>query len=281
MPQEMPQKSILITGCSSGIGYDAAHTLQQRGWRVFATCRQEADCERLRGEALESFRLDYEDEASIRAAVAETLTRTGGTLDALFNNGAYAIPALTQDYPRDALRAIFEANLFGYFDLTNQLLPVMFDQGHGRIVNCSSVLGLTAVRGRGAYNGTKFALEGLTDTLRMELRGQPVEVILIEPGPITTDIRKKAQPNFEKWIDWQNSRGRSFYEKSLMPRLYAEAGAPDLGELPPSAVTRKLIHALESRRPRPRYYVTTWTYAAGMLKRFLSTRALDWLYSRV
>ena len=280
MPQEIPQKSILITGCSSGIGYDAAHTLQKRGWRVFATCRQEADCERLRGEGLESFRLDYEDEASIKQAVAETLSRTGGTLEALFNNGAYAIPALTQDYPRDALRAIFEANLFGYFDLINQLLPVMFDQGHGRIVNCSSVLGLTAMRGRGAYNGTKFALEGLTDTLRMELRGQPIHISLIEPGPITTDIRKKAQPNFEKWIDWKNSRGRSFYEKSLMPRLYAEAGKPDLGELPPSAVTRKLIHALESPRPRPRYYVTTWTYAAGMLKRFLSTRALDWLFAR-
>lgn len=280
MPQEIPQKSILITGCSSGIGYDAAHTLQKRGWRVFATCRQEADCERLRGEGLESFRLDYEDEASIKQAVAETLSRTGGTLEALFNNGAYAIPALTQDYPRDALRAIFEANLLGYFDLINQLLPVMFDQGHGRIVNCSSVLGLTAMRGRGAYNGTKFALEGLTDTLRMELRGQPIHISLIEPGPITTDIRKKAQPNFEKWIDWKNSRGRSFYEKSLMPRLYAKAGRPDLGELPPSAVTKKLIHALESPRPRPRYYVTTWTYAAGMLKRFLSTRALDWLFAR-
>lgn len=280
MPQEIPQKSILITGCSSGIGYDAAHTLQKRGWRVFATCRQEADCERLRGEGLESFRLDYEDEASIKQAVAETLSRTGGTLEALFNNGAYAIPALTQDYPRDALRAIFEANLFGYFDLINQLLPVMFDQGHGRIVNCSSVLGLTAMRGRGAYNGTKFALEGLTDTLRMELRGQPIHISLIEPGPITTDIRKKAQPNFEKWIDWKNSRGRPFYEKSLMPRLYAKAGKPDLGELPPSAVTKKLIHALESPRPRPRYYVTTWTYAAGLLKRFLSTRALDWLFAR-
>lgn len=280
MPQKMPQKSILITGCSSGIGYDAAHTLQKRGWRVFATCRKQADCERLRGEGLESFLLDYEDEASIASALAEALDRTGGTLDALFNNGAYAIPALTQDYPRDALRAIFEANLFGYFDLINRVMPVMFDQGHGRIVNCSSVLGLTAMRGRGAYNGTKFALEGLTDTLRMELRGQPIHISLIEPGPITTDIRKKAQPNFEKWIDWKNSRGRGFYEKSLMPRLYAEKGAPDLGELPPSAVTRKLIHALESRRPRPRYYVTTWTYAAGMLKRFLSTRALDWLYSR-
>jgi NAD(P)-dependent dehydrogenase (short-subunit alcohol dehydrogenase family) len=277
----MTQKSILITGCSSGIGYDAAHTLAKRAWRVFATCRAEADCARLQAEGLESFVLDYEDEASIKSALAEALSRTGGTLDALFNNGAYAIPALVQDYPRDALRAIFEANVFGYFDLISQVVPVMFDQGHGRIVNCSSVLGLTALRGRGAYNGSKFALEGLTDTMRLELRDQPIHVSLIEPGPITTDIRKKSQPQFEKWIDWKASRGRSFYERALMPRLYASKGAPDMGELPPSAVTKKLIHALEAPRPRPRYYVTTWTYGAGMLRRLLSTRALDWLYSRV
>lgn len=276
----MTKKSILITGCSSGIGFDAAQTLQARGWRVFATCRTQSDCDRLLGAGLESFVLDYENEASIKSALTEALSRTGGTLDALFNNGAYAIPALVQDYPRDALRAIFEANVFGYFDLIAQVMPVMLDQGHGRIVNCSSVLGLTALRGRGAYNGTKFALEGMTDTLRMELRNQPIHVALIEPGPITTDIRQKSQPQFEKWIDWKASRGRRFYEKTMIPRLYADKGLPDRGELPPSAVTEKLIHALESHRPRPRYYVTTWTYGAGMLRRLLSTRALDWLLSR-
>ena len=276
----MTQKSILITGCSSGIGYDAAHTLHKRGWRVFATCRQLKDCKRLRDEGLESFRLDYEDEASIKRAVKETLKRTGGTLDALYNNGAYAIPAFTQDYPRNALRAIFEANFFGYFDLINQLLPVMLKQGHGRIINCSSVLGITAMRGRGAYNATKFALEGLTDTLRLELRDQPVDIILVEPGPITTDIRQNAQKQFEKWIDWENSLGRSAYENVMIPRLYAKDPKPDAGELPSEAVTKKLIHALESPRPKPRYYVTTPTYVAGFLKRILSTRALDFLYSR-
>ncbi len=277
----MAQKTILITGCSSGIGYDCAHTLHQRGWRVFATCRKPEDCERLRGEGLESFELDYEDEDSIKAAVKEALERTGGTLDALYNNGAYAIPAFTQDLPRDALRAIFEANLFGYFDLINQLLPVMFKQGHGRIINCSSVLGLTAMRGRGAYNATKFAMEGLTDTLRLELHTQPIDVILIEPGPITTDIRVKAQPQFEKWIDWENSLGRKMYEASLIPRLYAKDTKPDPGELPSAAVTKKLIHALESPRPKPRYYVTTPTYVSGFLKRILSTRALDYVFSRM
>ena len=269
------QKTILITGCSSGIGYDAAHTLHKRGWRVFATCRTQTDCTRLRGEGLESFPLDYEDEASIKTAVAETLKRTGGTLDALYNNGAYAIPGLVQDMPRDAFRAIFEANLFGYFDLINQVLPTMLAQGHGRIINCSSVLGIGALRARGAYNATKFAMEGLTDTLRMEMRTQPIDIILIEPGPITTDIRTKSQPNFERWIDWKNSPRKSFYENVFMPRLYATGGGLDPGELPPSAVTKKLIHALESRRPRPRYFVTIPTHAVGVMKRLLTTRALD------
>ncbi|WP_456389104.1 SDR family NAD(P)-dependent oxidoreductase [Profundibacter sp.] len=273
----MTQKSILITGCSSGIGYDAAHELRQRGWRVFATCRQEKDCERLRSEGLESFTLDYADEASIKTAVAEVLERTGGTLDALYNNGAYAIPGAIEDLPRDAMRAIFEANVFGYHDLTKQIIPVMRAQGHGRIINCSSVLGIAALRFRGAYVSTKFALEGLTDVLRLEMHGQPIDVILIEPGPISTKIRVNARPHFEKWIDWKNSALRNLYEHSLRPRLYDKTGTPDTFELPPSAVTKKLIHALESPRPKPRYYVTVPTYLSGIMRRILSTRAFDWV----
>ena len=275
------QRTILITGCSSGIGYDAAHRLHKLNWRVFATCRKYEDCERLVEEGLESYVLDYEDEATVKSAVAETLKRSSGKLDALFNNGAYAVPGLTQDLSRDALRAIFEANLFGYFDLINQILPTMFKQGYGRIINCSSVLGLVALRGRGAYVATKFAMEGLTDTLRLELMSQPIDIILIEPGPITTEIRKKAQPQFEKWIDWKNSFGRKSYESQLIPRLYAENPPPDKGELPASSVTDKLVHALESKKPRARYYVTTPTYIMGFLNRILSTRALDYISSRI
>ena len=275
------QKSILITGCSSGIGYEAAHTLSKRGWRVFATCRLEIDCARLRLEGLESFPLDYSNEESIKFAVHETLVRTNGTLDAVYNNGAYAIPGLVQDVPRDAYRAIFEVNLFGYFDLINQILPIMFNQGHGRIINCSSILGLTAMQARGAYNATKFALEGLTDTLRLELKKSPIKIILIEPGPITADIRVKSQPHFERWIDWNNSKNRLFYKKTLIPRLYAKNKGIDLGELPPSAVIKKLIHALEAKKPHPRYYVTWPTHVAGALKRLLTTRALDWIKGRI
>jgi NAD(P)-dependent dehydrogenase (short-subunit alcohol dehydrogenase family) len=276
MDKDMTQnKTILITGCSSGIGYDAAHTLNKRGWRVFATCRKEVDCERLRSEGLESFILDYADPASVTAGLAETLSRTDGSLDALFNNGAYAIPAMSQDYSRDALKDIFETNFFGQFDLIHQVLPTMMEQGHGRIINNSSVLGLVAMRGRGAYVATKFAMEGLSDTLRLELHDQGIKMILIEPGPITTKIRQNAQHHFEKWIDWKGSRARKIYEHAFIPRLYDESGKLDRGELPASAVTTKLIHALESSNPKPRYYVTTPTYISGFLKRVLSTRLLD------
>ena len=270
-------KSILITGCSSGIGHDAARTLKERGWQVLATCRQEKDCERLRGEGFQSFVLDYEEEQSIENAVAETLKRTGGTLDALFNNGAYAIPGMVEDIPRDAFRAIFEANVFGYFDLIRQIMPVMRAQGHGRIIQCSSVLGFVGLPARSPYISSKFALEGLTDVLRLELKriGSPIHVVTIQPGPITTDIRKNSAIQFEKWIEWENSPHRKIYEKGVIPRLYAEKTGPDWGELGPEAVTGKLIQALESKRPRERYMVTKVTVLMAFLKRIMPIRCLD------
>lgn len=272
-------RSILITGCSSGIGYDAAHGLAKRGWRVFATCRAEADCERLRREGLESFRLDYDDEESIAAAVAEVVTRTGGTLDALFNNGAFACPGAVEDLPRGAMRAIFETNLFGYHDLTRRVIPLMRAQGHGRIVNCSSVLGLVAMKWRGAYVATKFAMEGLTDVLRIEMAGTGIHPILIEPGPITSRIRANAAVHFDRWIDWKSSARREEYAP-LVQRLHEEKQGLDRFELPASAVTARLIEALESRRPRARYFVTKPTHVAALLRRILPTRAIDWLLLR-
>ncbi|NTT86723.1 SDR family NAD(P)-dependent oxidoreductase [Tabrizicola fusiformis] len=274
----MNTRSVLITGCSSGIGLDAARGLKARGWRVFATCRQEADCVQLRAEGLESFPLDYADEASIAAAVDEVVARTGGTLDALYNNGAFACPGLVEDLPRGALRAIFETNLFGYHDLTRRIIPLMRAQGHGRIVNCSSVLGLVAAQWRGAYVATKFAMEGLTDVLRIEMCGTGIHIILIEPGPVTSSIREKAIPHFEKWINWEASPRAADY-RSLLDRLYTSRG-PDRFELPASAVTAKLIHALEAPRPRARYYVTTPPHIAGILRRIMPTRALDWFLTK-
>lgn len=272
-------RTILITGCSSGIGYDAAHGLKARGWRVFAACRKPEDCARLKAEGLDSPLIDYADEASIEAGLAEVLKDSNGRLDALFNNGAYACPGLVEDLPTGALRAIFETNLFGWHDLTRRVIPVMRAQGAGRIVQCSSVLGLVTLPWRGAYNATKFAVEGLTDTMRIELRGTGIDVCLIEPGPITSLIRKNSIPHFERWIDWEASPRAPEYRAGLQKRLYQSSG-PDTFELPASAVTAKLIHAIEARRPRARYYVTVPTHAMGLARRILPTRALDWVLSR-
>jgi NAD(P)-dependent dehydrogenase (short-subunit alcohol dehydrogenase family) len=269
----MQPKSVLITGCSSGIGLDAARGLQARGWRVFATCRAEVDCERLRDEGLESFRLDYDDPDSISGAVAETIRRTGGTLDALFNNGAFAIPCAYEDLPRDGFRAILETNLIGYHDLTCRILPIMRAQGYGRIVNNSSILGMVGYRWRTAYVATKFALEGITDVLRIELRGTNIHPILIEPGPITTKFRENSAIQFKRWVKWESSARRDEYAEVLA--RFENSTGPDRFELPAAAVTAKLIHALESPRPKPRYYVTVPTYVMGFARRFLPVRALD------
>ncbi len=266
-------RTILITGCSSGIGLDAARGLKARGWRVFASCRKPEDCVRLKSEGFDSPLIDYTDPATIESGLAEVLKETGGTLDALFNNGAYAIPGAVEDLPTDALRAIFETNFFGWHDLSRRVVPVMRKQGHGRIVQCSSVLGLVGAQWRGAYVSTKYALEGLSDVFRMEMRGTGVDVILIEPGPVTSLIRQNAIPHFERWIDWKSS-ARSERYSGLLHRLYESKG-PDKFELPASAVTAKLVHALESPRPKARYYVTVPTYIAGVARRLLPTRLLD------
>ncbi|MFX0543969.1 SDR family NAD(P)-dependent oxidoreductase [Roseovarius sp. S1116L3] len=272
-------RTILITGCSSGIGYDAAHGLKARGWTVFAACRKAEDCARLQSEGFNSPLIDYADENTIAAGLAEVLDASHGRLDALFNNGAFACPGLVEDLPTGALREIFETNLFGWHDLTRRVIPVMRAQGAGRIVQCSSVLGLVTLPWRGAYNATKFAVEGLTDTMRIELRGTGISVSLIEPGPVTSLIRQNSIPHFERWIDWENSAREADYRAGLQKRLYTSNG-PDTFELPPSAVTKKLVHAVEARRPRARYPVTVPTHAMGVARRILPTRALDWILSR-
>lgn len=273
-------KTILITGCSSGIGYDAAHGLTAAGWTVLATCRREEDCARLRAEGLISFPLDVADPASIEAGFNEALARAGGRLDALYNNAAFATPGAVEDLPVGALRENFETNLFGLHDLTLRAIRVMRAQGHGRIVQCSSVLGIVGIRWRGAYVATKFALEGLTDVLRLEMRDTPIKIVTLNPGPIPTRFRLNAIPHFEKWVDWKNSARRAQYESSLLKRLYEPSGKPDAFELPPSAVTAALREALESANPKPAYYITGATHIAAALRRLLPLRLRDWLLAR-
>jgi NAD(P)-dependent dehydrogenase (short-subunit alcohol dehydrogenase family) len=272
-------KAVLITGCSSGIGLCVAEGLQQRGYRVFATARRPADVEMLSQRGLEALLLDVSDDDSIDEAVEEILARTGGTLYALFNNGAYGQPGAVEDLSREALREQFETNLFGWHALTRKLIPVMRQQGEGRIIKNSSVLGLIVLPFRGAYNASKFALEGLTDTLRLELEGTNIHVSLIEPGPIRSKFRDNAHAAFKKHIDAENSVYREHYAAMEM-RLKKEGdGMPFT--LPPEAVLKRVIHALESKRPQVRYYVTFPTYLFGTLRRLLPYRWLDRLLLKV
>jgi NAD(P)-dependent dehydrogenase (short-subunit alcohol dehydrogenase family) len=278
VPAVVRPRSILITGCSSGIGANAALGLRARGWRVFASCRKEEDCRRLRAEGFESPRLDYTDTISLDRGLAEVLEATGGTLDALFNNGAFALPGALEDLPTDGLRSIFETNVFGWHELTRRVIPVMRRQGHGHIVNCSSVLGLVGVRWRGAYAATKFAIEGLSEVLRLELASANIQVSLIEPGPVASRLRRNAVPHFERWIDWRSSPRAAEYQ-TILHRLYGPA-RPDRWELPPSAVSERLVQILESPRPAARYYVTAPTHAVGVMRRLLPSRAMDWVLRR-
>ncbi len=266
-------RTVLITGCSSGIGLCVAQGLRQRGYRVFATARQPADVTRLKELGLESLQLDLDDSKSINSAVDEILSRTNGQLYALFNNGAYGQVGAVEDLSRDALRAQFETNLFGWHELTCRVLPIMRQQGFGRIVQNSSVLGLVALPFRGAYNASKYAVEGLTDTLRLELHNTNIHVSLVEPGPIESRFRANSYKVFKQNIDMAHSPFRQQYE-AVEARLTKE-GPVVAFTLPPEAVLKKVVHALESKRPRERYYVTFPTYLFGTLRRLLSTRTLD------
>ena len=278
----MMKRSILITGCSSGIGLDVAKTMKQRGWLVIASCRKKRDCNNLRKQfGLETVRIDYEKPETIESGLIEALKMTGGRLDVLFNNGAYAIPAAVEDLPTEALRSIFEANFFGWHTLTRAIIPIMRQQKSGRIIQNSSVLGFTAMRFRGAYNATKFAIEGLSDTMRLELHGSEIKIILIEPGPIRTLIRENAYWQFQKWINWQGSALEAIYIKSLIPRLSAKNPPKETFELEANAVTKSLIHAAESKRPKLRYRVTLITHLMMIAKRTLSSRMLDKLTLRM
>jgi NAD(P)-dependent dehydrogenase (short-subunit alcohol dehydrogenase family) len=275
----MTARSILITGCSSGIGRCVAHGLAQRGYRVFATARQEADVEQLNAAGLESLQLDLSDSGSIERATEDLFSRTGGRLDALFNNGAYGQLGAVEDLSRDVLRDQFETNLFGWHELTNRVLPVMRAQGHGRIIQNSSVLGFVALPFRGAYNASKYALEGLMDTLRLELRGTGIYVSLVEPGPIESRFRANAYAVYKRTINPETSVHREKYRR-LEQRLTTEGPVVPF-TLPAEAVLKKVIKALESPRPRARYYVTFPTYLFAALKRVLTDRALDRVLARV
>lgn len=264
------RRVLLVTGASTGIGYAAARDMAARGWAVYATVRTDADAARVGAlPGVTPLRLDYRDGASIAAAADRLLAATGGRIDALFNNGAYGQPGAVEDLPTDALREQFETNVFGWHDLTCRLVPAMRARGSGRIVQCSSILGFLSLKYRGAYIASKHALEGLTDTMRLELSGTGIHVSSIQPGPIATEFVKTSMRKFHETIDIAGSPHRAVYERRL--ERMRRGGASSF-KLPPEAVVAALVHACESPRPRPVYRVTTPTKVLSLVQRVLPVR---------
>ena len=273
-----PDRSVLVTGASSGIGYTVAQGLLARGYRVIASARKQEDVQRLAAEGFTAVQLDLADSASIRAAVEATLAHTGGRIYGLFNNGGFGQLGALEDITREALRAQFEVNVFGAHELTRLILPVMRAEGQGRIIQNSSLLGLVALKYRGAYNASKFALEALSDTLRQELRGTGIRVVLIEPGPITSRFRENAYRTFERTVLCENPDTAN---RGGIERWLKDQGSAGWFTLPAEAVLAKVIRALEQDNPSPRYFVTRLTYAFAFLKRALPDRVLDALMARI
>lgn len=278
------QKVILITGCSTGIGLYCARQLHAHPqWRVIASARGADDVARLQDEGLQCVRLDLADSASIQQAVAETLTRAG-RIDALFNNGAYGQPGAVEDLPRAALLQQFETNVFGTQELTNAVIAHMRARGGGgRILQNSSVLGYVALKFRGAYNASKYALEGLSDTMRLELAGSGIHVILIEPGPITSEFRNNSVRNFHAVFDEQKIAASAHCDAYRQGLANGSSGGarPVPFNLGPDAVYRAVLHALQARRPRLRYRITIPAKVFWWLKRALPTAWLDRLLRRL
>lgn len=266
------QKSILITGCSSGIGYETAKLLKQEGWRVIATCRKQSDLERLQQEGFECLLMDVNNSEQIETAFQEIAT--SGGLDAVFCNAGYGLPCMTEDVSRQSLRDIFETNVFGVWEVMNHALKIFRKQGHGRILVTSSILGFAAMHFRGPYNSTKFAVEGMADTLRHELHGSNIYISLLEPGPIQSNFRANTAAQLDKNIDIENSYHKAFYEKQLKRLATKKNNNPFA--LPPSAVAKACLKALNATKPKARYQVTFPTKLYWWLRRILPTIAFDW-----
>ncbi len=274
------KKTILITGCSSGIGYETAHYLHRNGYEVFATARKHDDVERLSQEGLNALQLDVTDTDSIERALEHVLAQTGGTLYALFNNAGYGQPGALEDVKSEALREQFETNVIGLHEMTRRIIPIMRRQGYGRIIQHSSVLGLIALRFRGAYNASKYAIEGLCDTLRLELQGSNIHVVTMNTGPVHSRFRDNATEKFLQYVDIEKSVFTEEYKAEVLARKEKKS-TNDPFTKEPIEVIKKVLLALEKEQPRPRYYVTTATHLLGTLKRLLPTAWLDKVLLRV
>lgn len=294
------KQSILITGCSSGIGLAVAQDLQQLGYQVFATCRKAEDVSKIKNLGIKhAYQLDVTDSNSINQALDSILNLTNGRLDALFNNAGFGLPGAVEDLTKQALYHQFDSNVFGVLELTNKVLPVMRQQGSGKIIVNSSMLGFVSLRYRGAYVASKFALEGLFDTLRLELKETPIKVSIIQPGPVTSGFRNSAYQNFFKFIDPFNSTHTEQY-KRMLRRIISDLDVESMDEqnieklkdlafrdnsdknykpapfeLPANAVTKTILKIIKSNNPKARYSITLPTYIFRFLSKFLPTVLLD------
>lgn len=273
-------KTILITGCSSGIGQNAAIALKQRGYRVFASARKEQDLQKLSALGLETITMDMNDSASIVNGFNRVMEQTNNTLDALFNNAGYAQTGAIEDLSRDMMRKQFETNVFGVMELTNLAIPIMRKQGHGRIIQNTSILGIVGLAYRGAYCASKFALEGFTNTLRQELHGTTIFVSIIAPGPILSKFRENAFKSYQETIAKEKSIHESLYH-SMEKYFFAPEDNARAFTLGPEAVTKKLIAALESKKPKAHYYIGFPAHLFAFLRRVLPDRLLDWVMLKV
>lgn len=269
----MKEKIILITGCSSGIGFEAAFALKKRGHRVIGSCRKKEDVQKLLSIGLEAVQLDVSESSSIQSAFDKVLAKTEGRLDVLINNAGYGQAGALEDITRDVLRAQFETNFFGLVELTNLAIPIMRQQGNGRIINMSSILGIISMPFRGSYNASKYAVEGVSDTLRLELNSSGIDVVTIEPGPIESHFRANCIDHSLNYIDMNNSFFSKQYEYML--KAFKQKKSASMFTKKPDAVIKKLLHAIESKKPKAKYPVTLPTHVLIFLKRMLSTKMLD------
>ncbi len=272
-------KNILVTGCSSGIGYTVAKGLKNRGYRVFATARKVEDIRRLEHEGFNVIELELSSSESVNDAANELMLRTSNELYAVFHNGAYGQPGAVEDLSRETLEKQFSSNVFGWIELNNRLMPLFRQRNEGRIIFNSSVLGLISLPFRGAYNASKYAIEGFADTLRQELAETNIHVSLIEPGPVESRFRANALNALKENIDINTSVHSQKYIGNIK-RLEKEGHAAPF-TLPPEAVLKKVIHALESSNPKAHYFVTFPTYLFATLKRILPTTWLDRILLKV
>ena len=264
-------KSVLITGCSSGIGLCLAQGLKHEGYRVFATARDIKDVEQLKQQGFDTFVLDLSSSRSINAAIKAVFEQTDD-LYGLIHNGAYGQVGALEDISRQALEEQFQTNVFGWHELTNLVLPKMKSKNEGRIIYLSSVLGFVAMPFRGPYNASKFAIEGLVNTLRLELANTNVQLSLIQPGPIESKFRINAYKAFMKHVDMDNSDYKSNYEK-MIKRLQSDELADFT--LPATAVLKCAQHALCTKQARIHYHVTFPTKLFAILMRLLPARLMD------